>query len=215
METTNEEEEEEILEKLWELIVEKGKVEVESKKIAEKPLLDNLSKSDYISFSKDKIKLTDKGHIVAKKVIRRHRLAERLLYDVLQISKDRIEDPSCKFEHILTGEVEENICILLGHPKECPHGKPIPEGECCASNKQAINKIVSHLAELKKGQSGKIAYILTQNHKKLQKLMALGVLPGKPIKVMQSFPSYVFQIHNTQAVIDKELAKDIYIKIGK
>ncbi|OGY47702.1 MAG: hypothetical protein A3J62_03905 [Candidatus Buchananbacteria bacterium RIFCSPHIGHO2_02_FULL_38_8] len=206
--------EEEILEKLWVLVVEKNNLEVEAQKIAEKPLLDKLLRSGYISLSKDKIKLTDKGYRAAKEIIRRHRLAERLLYDVLQMRKDDIEEPSCKLEHILTGEVEENICILLGHPRECPHGKPIPEGKCCTSNKQLINKIVSHLAELKKGQSGKIAYILTQNQKKLQKLMALGVLPGKPIKVIQDFPSYVFQIHNTQVVVDKELAKDIYIRLN-
>lgn len=202
---------EEVLEKLWVLLVEKNHLAAEAGKIAARPLLTNLSNSGYISFFKDKIKLTDKGYLAAKQIIRRHRLAERLLYDVLQIKKNKIEEPSCQFEHILTGEVEENICALLGHPRECPHGQPIPAGECCLSNKQTINKIVSRLAELRKGQAGKIAYILTQNHKKLQKLMALGVLPGKPIKVIQNFPAYVFQIHHTQAVIDQELAKDIYI----
>lgn len=209
METINQAEE--ILEKLWVLMVEKNNQEIEAKKIAARPLLGNLASSGYIFFSKDKIKLTDQGYLAAKKVIRRHRLAERLLYDVLQIKKDKIEGPSCQFEHILTGEVEENICVLLGHPRECPHGKPIPEGECCVSNKQTVSKIVSRLAELKKGQAGKIAYLLTQNHKKLQKLMALGVLPGKPIKVIQSFPAHVFQIGQTEAVVDRELAKDIYV----
>lgn len=115
----------------------------------------------------------------------------------------------------MSGDIEESIYTLLGHPKECPHGRQIPPGRCCGNNLEIINKIVSSLSELKKGQFGKIAYILTQNHKKLQKLMALGVLPGKPIKLIQNFPSYVFQIQHTQIVIDKDMAKDIYIKMGK
>ncbi|HJN56829.1 DtxR family iron (metal) dependent repressor [archaeon] len=210
MEITNEEEE--ILERLWETLIEKKKA---PKKIGRNDLLNKLKESKHIIIPKDKIKLTEKGYEAAQSVIRRHRLAERLFYDVLNIRKSKIEKPSCEFEHVLSGEVEESICTLLGHPKECPHGNQIPSGKCCSSNSEIINKIVSSLSELKKGQSGKIAYILTQNHKKLQKLMALGVLPGKPIKLIQNFPSYVFQIQHTQIVIDKDMAEDIYIKIRK
>ncbi len=211
METTNEEEE--ILEKLWEELIEKKKIQTMTNKIGKRNLLNKLIKSRYITIFKNRIKLTDKGYGAAQGIIRRHRLAERLLYDVLQIGKDKIEGPSCKFEHILSKDVEESICTLLSHPKECPHGRTIPSGKCCTKHLRTIDKIVSPLSELKKGQSGKIAYILTQNHKKLQKLMALGVLPGKPIEIIQSFPSYVFQIQHTQIVIDKDMAEDIYVKV--
>ena len=212
METKHEEEH--ILETLWDHIVEKEKKSVEKKIIKKANLLKNLKDSGMIIITKDIIKLTEKGYKAAQKVVRRHRLAERLLYDVLSLQKEDIEEPSCEFEHILSEDVEESICTLLGHPKECPHGKPIPQGKCCAENFESAHKIVSSLSELKKGVSGKIAYVLTKNSNKLQKLMALGVLPGKPIDVLRTFPSYVFQIRNTQIVIDKEMAKDIYVRIS-
>lgn len=71
------------------------------------------------------------------------------------------------------------------------------------------------LTALKKGQSGKIAYINTENENKLQKLISLGILPGKPIEAIQRFPCYVFQIRHTQIVVDKEIAKEIYVEIER
>ena len=75
---------------------------------------------------------TPKGEARARDVIRRHRLAERLFMDVLSIRDEReIESSACKFEHILSPEVTDRMCTLLGHPTACPHGSPIPQGECC------------------------------------------------------------------------------------
>jgi putative ABC transport system ATP-binding protein len=79
---------------------------------------------------------TRKGEARARDVIRRHRLAERLFMDVLSIhDEDEIESSACKFEHILSPEVTDRMCTLLGHPKACPHGSPIPRGECCAEHR--------------------------------------------------------------------------------
>jgi Mn-dependent DtxR family transcriptional regulator len=65
-------------------------------------------------------------------VIRRHRLAERLFTDTLSLRDDaQIESNACTFEHILSPEVTEKICTFLGHPRQCPHGSPIPPGPCC------------------------------------------------------------------------------------
>jgi putative ABC transport system ATP-binding protein len=75
---------------------------------------------------------TPEGQERARIVIRRHRLAERLFVDVLTIRDDHeIEESACKFEHILSPEVTDKMCALLGHPTACPHGSPIPPGECC------------------------------------------------------------------------------------
>ena len=213
METSNEEEE--ILEKLWVELVEKDKKTINRKGIVNEQLLNGLEKSGYVFISDGKIGLTDKGHDCARKIIRRHRLAERLFYDVLELGKDKIEKPSCEFEHVLSKEVEESICALLGHPRECPHGKSIPEGECCKKNLEVIKKVVYKVSDLKKKDSGKIAYILMQDDKKLQKLMALGVLPGKSVIIVQNFPAYVLQIGSTQIVIDREMADAIFLRITK
>jgi putative ABC transport system ATP-binding protein len=77
-------------------------------------------------------RFTPAGRERARIVIRRHRLAERLFVDVLSIKDDHeVEESACKFEHILSPEVTDRMCTLLGHPTACPHGSPIPPGECC------------------------------------------------------------------------------------
>lgn len=81
-------------------------------------------------------RFTPKGESRARDVIRRHRLAERLFMDVLSIhDENEIESSACKFEHILSPEVTDRMCTLLGHPLACPHGSPIPKGPCCMENR--------------------------------------------------------------------------------
>ena len=78
------------------------------------------------------VELTDRGRQRAADIIRRHRLAERLFTDSLSLdSETEIEQQACKFEHILSPEATDKICGFLGHPKTCPHGAPIPPGQCC------------------------------------------------------------------------------------
>ncbi len=78
------------------------------------------------------VAFTARGEERARSVIRRHRLAERLFMDVLALRDEgSIEKNACTFEHILSSEVTDRICTFLGHPRTCPHGSPIPEGECC------------------------------------------------------------------------------------
>jgi putative ABC transport system ATP-binding protein len=78
------------------------------------------------------IEFTERGRKRAADIIRRHRLAEKLFTESLgMINEEEIEEQACKFEHILSPEATEKICAFLGHPKTCPHGAPIPPGECC------------------------------------------------------------------------------------
>ena len=82
------------------------------------------------------IELTPRGRQRAADVIRRHRLAERLFTDSLALdSETEIEQQACKFEHILSPEATDKICTFLGHPETCPHGAPIPRGQCCANDR--------------------------------------------------------------------------------
>ena len=79
------------------------------------------------------LQLTGKGEQRARDIVRRHRLAERLFMDSFGIGDREAENQACKFEHILSPEITEKICTFLGHPKSCPHGNPIPPGDCCLS----------------------------------------------------------------------------------
>ena len=78
------------------------------------------------------VEFTERGRKRAEDIIRRHRLAESLFTQSLGMqNEEEIEEQACKFEHILSPEATEKICSFLGHPKTCPHGAPIPPGECC------------------------------------------------------------------------------------
>ncbi len=77
------------------------------------------------------VHLTEAGSRRARDVVRRHRLAERLFTDTFAIEDAEAQVQACRFEHIITPELDQRICSFLGHPKTCPHGNPIPPGSCC------------------------------------------------------------------------------------
>ncbi len=157
-------------------------------------------------------RLTGAGWREAGACVRRHRLAERLMADVLHVRKGLMHEVSCKFEHLLHRGLEENVCTLLGHPKMCPHGQLIPDGKCCRRAGKQLSMLVFTSTELKAGQEARIAYIHTGNREALQKLMAMGTLPGTSITLIQRSPSYVFQIGQSQFAVDREMAEHIFVR---
>jgi putative ABC transport system ATP-binding protein len=82
----------------------------------------------------NEVRLTESGARRARDVVRRHRLAERLFTDTFAIEDAEAHQQACRFEHIITPELDQRICSFLGHPKTCPHGNPIPPGACCEKN---------------------------------------------------------------------------------
>jgi len=209
-----EEKAQEILETLWIRIEENKEQHVSVDELGRaKGPRQQLAKAGYISIADDRVRLTDKGRPEAASVVRRHRLAERLLADVLETEDVLIHEKACKFEHLLDRGLDESICILLGHPKVCPHGRPIPPGRCCQQEQTQMQKVVSSLSQLTPGQKGKVAYVYAPESNRLQKLMAMGILPEAPISLIQSFPSYVFQVGQTQFAVDKEIADAIYVRL--
>ncbi len=72
------------------------------------------------------ISLTDEGQQLAESVVRRHRLAERFLTDILGLSWAEAHNEAGRWEHVISDRVEEKLVALLGEPTTCPHGNPIP-----------------------------------------------------------------------------------------
>lgn len=174
-----------------------------------KPLLEG----KFIFESAGNVILSKEGEEIARDIIRRQRLAERLLADVLEISGQLMDSAACEFEHIISPEVEESICTLLGHPKLCPHGSAIPPGECCQGKEDVLKSIITTLDKLRQRERAKIVYMLSHAHPELHKLFSLGLVPGSRIKVHQSFPTLVIDIDGQQQVaMDNAVAKNIYVK---
>ncbi len=200
---------EEILETLWVEIVEHKRAP-DIRLLKDDTAFKKLLEEEYLSLEGKQL-LTAKGVNEGRLCVRRHRLAERLLVDVLNVKAGLVHETGCKLEHILHKGLEDNICILLGHPKSCPHGRPIPQGKCCKGRKRKLESLVMPLSELRKGQRGEIAYIHTTDRKMLKKIMAMGALPGLSITLNQRFPSYVFQIGESRFAVDKNVADQIQV----
>lgn len=175
-------------------------------------LLDTLKDEGFITIDNGSIHLTEMGRKIARGLIRRQRLAERLFTDVFEMPENTVLDDACKMEHILSEELTESVCIFLGHPPTCPHGKPIPRGECCKKLKVEVTPVVTRLSEFEVGAIGKITFIVPSDPSRLSKLNSLGISAGSVIKFIQKVPSCVLQIDETTVAIDPEIAREIYLK---
>jgi len=209
---------EEILELIWTIGEENEQVEKDLllKKIdmpEAEHKLKALIQEDYVKIRDNQVELTKKGRADARLIIRRHRLAERLLHDVLEVKEDTMDSSACKFEHFLDEEVTTSICTLLGHPVSCPHGKAIPPGECCGKANKEIRPVVMPVTELRSGDRAKISYIVTRYHERLDRLSSMGLLPGVQIRLHQRQPTYVIQMGETQIALDTAIARDIYVRL--
>lgn len=206
---------EEILERLWTEIIELKKKSCDASLLKDDEGVSELVDNHFVEVKNKRLTLTRKGKEEAADCIRRHRLAERLMVDLLDIKKKEVHQTGCKFEHLLHKGLDENICTLLGHPRTCPHGKPIPEGKCCKDVRRAPKKSIMPLSELKPGIKSEISYLQTHDKYALQKIIAMSFLPGTAISLIRKFPSYVVESGKSQFAIDKELASHIYVRITK
>ena len=206
---------EEILELLWIKVEEEGQsfTDVEELDVLpDDPSYVELTKLALIEIRDGRIYLRPEGKEEGRKIIRRYRLAERLMMDVFNIRGDQAKEKACQFEHLLNEGVDTKICTMLNHPETCPHGKRIPPGECCIEAKRSGDLGVVPLTELKSGDEGEIAYIQTEDDKKMRKLMAMGVLPGNRIRLIQAFPSYIFRVGYSEFAIDTNMAREIFVR---
>lgn len=201
--------EEEILESLW-IEIEENKTRPNTKILKDELAFQELIHKGFIDINQPNL-FTEKGLKEAEKCVRRHRLAERLVADILDAKDPYLHEASCKFEHGLHHGLEDSVCTLLGHPKTCPHGKQIPPGDCCQGFESIPKKLIVSLKDLSSGEIGKISYINTQDRETLRKLIAMGILPGNKIKLLHRFPSFVFEMNNTSFAIDKDLADNIHV----
>ena len=175
-------------------------------------LIDELSGEGLVVIESGQVLFTQQGEKYAENIIRRHRLAEVLLSEVLSVDDKSARSQVCEFEHILTPDVTDSICTFLGHPSYCPHGMPIPRGECCATFKRDVGPLIRPLIDMKIGESGKIVFMSPKTHFRLDRLMSFGIAPGSIIKLHQKKPSIVVQIGETDLALDYEIAKNIYVR---
>ncbi len=207
---------EEALELIW-LLEEEGKSGLKrlygySDDEGIEDVVKQLKDKGYVEISGDKITLTKEGEEIARGIVRRHRLAERLFADVFEMKEEFIHEDACKLEHILSEELTDSVCTFLGHPPTCPHGKPIPRGECCKKYSVELKPLVMRLNDFEVGQEGRIVYIVPSDPSRLNRLNSIGINAGSNIKLIQRWPSIVVQVEETTIALDPEIAKEIFVK---
>lgn len=201
--------EDETLQFIWELR-ERGEVKLEDiiKELGNRGAIKEMERDSLIKIKEGKVYFAEEGEKRARDITRRHRLAERLFVDVLDLTE--FESDACKIEHAISTEVEEAICTFLGHPPTCPHGKPIPRGRCCATYTQKVRPLVQRVTDITVGKLARVVFIAGTI---MERLSSIGLVPGAIIKLQQKSPSYVIGIEEMTIAIDEEMARGIFVRV--
>lgn len=129
------------------------------------------------------VKLTEKGRELALKVLRKHRLAERLLTDILRMDWSKAHETACRLEHAIPEDMINPLEKALKHPRTCPHGNPIP-----TKSGGILEKETEPLTALKTGESATIVKITEETYDLLKRLDTIGLRPGRVVKIKKRIP---------------------------
>lgn len=153
------------------------------------------------------VKLTEKGVEEGMRVIRRHRLAERLLCDVLDRDISQVHEEACRLEHSVANETADEIARVLDGPTTCPHGNPIPDGEP-VMDEDAI--------KLTEGEEGEEYIVLSipEEREDIQRLLPLAILPGSEIELAEkpSLSALMIKRGEDRLALGRDIASKIMVK---
>ncbi len=173
--------------------------------------IENLEKKGFIIHEPYKgVKLTENGQKIASSILRRHRLAERLLTDLLHLDWSEVHDPACKLEHAFSPEILKQLEKVLGHPKRCPHGNPIPTK--CGG---ILEEDTVALTELEIKTTGVVIKITEEKAEILKQLKELQCTPGKRVEIEDKKLTDGFlrvRVGNESHTLNHEVASIIYVK---
>ena len=168
------------------------------------------------------LELSPKGRQLATRVMRKHRLAERLLTDIIGLEIEYVHEEACRWEHVMSEQVERRLVELLEHPTESPYGNPIPGlselGELgkdadFLEGVQPMTKAVSGAIEPIRLVVRRIAEELQKDTEVMSVLRRVGALPGNDVLVSQGHDGLVVARQGETAEIDVEAAVHIFVSI--
>lgn len=171
------------------------------KKLAEKGLVERKGRQ---------LKLLPEGLSIALKVIRKHRLAERLLTDHLNIPWDHAHEQSCRLEHILTDRVVDALEEFLGYPKTCPHGHPIPDKEG-----NVVFTEAPRLSDFPEGSTVIVERVSEESSEILRYLEEQKIFPGEEMVISKIAPfdgPLLVQIGEESLPLSREIASKVWAK---
>ncbi|MBA2327628.1 MAG: metal-dependent transcriptional regulator [Actinobacteria bacterium] len=158
------------------------------------------------------IRLTDKGRQLATTVVRRHRLAERLLTDVIGLEWEKVHREAARWEHAISADVEEKLVELLGDPVTCPHGNPIPGSRRTA---KATPTVQLAAAEPGRVTIARISEKLELNDDGLTLLARARLIPGATATVIERGDGGVkVKTSAGEHTVPSDVAEQMYVATG-
>ena len=168
------------------------------------------------------LELSEKGRQLATRVMRKHRLAERLLTDVIGLEFEFVHEEACRWEHVISEQVERRLIALLEHPTESPYGNPIPGlaelGEDVDDGDFLLG--VQSLPRAVKAGDGPVRLVVRRIAEEIQKdtqvmsvLRRVGALPGNDVLVSHGHDGVVLARQGESAEIDHDAAVHIFVSL--
>jgi DtxR family transcriptional regulator, Mn-dependent transcriptional regulator len=176
-------------------------------------MIQRLKAEGYVRVQDRAIVLTPVGQERAVSVVRKHRLAERLLTDIIGLPWHKAHIEACRWEHVISDEVEDRLVTLLGNPQTCPHGNPIP-GSGGVTHRDLIR-----LSGLKGGEHIRLERVTEQVEIDLESLAYLseaGFIPGADARVTARAPdgTLTVDVGDHTISLGPSLAEQLYVSAG-
>jgi DtxR family Mn-dependent transcriptional regulator len=172
-------------------------------------MIKRLRDEGYVQVRGRSLVLTDQGRQVAESVVRKHRLAERLLTDIIGLPWEKAHLEAGRWEHVISDEVEARLVEVLGHPTTCPHGNPIP-------GSGGTGPILSALSESRRGDHVRLERVTEQveiDLDSLAYLSAAGFVPGTEATVSSRAPdgTLILDLGARSIALGPALAQQLFV----
>jgi DtxR family Mn-dependent transcriptional regulator len=177
-------------------------------------MIRRLKAEGYLTVEDRAVRLTPTGRERAESVVRKHRLAERLLTDIIGLPWHKAHLEACRWEHVISDEVEGRLVALLGNPQTCPHGNPIP-----GSGAGPLRKLVA-LSSLQGGEHVRLERVTEQVEIDLDALAYLsdaGFIPGRDARVTARGPdgTLTIDVGEHTIALGPALADQLFVSSGR
>ena len=165
------------------------------------------------------LELTEEGQLLATRVMRKHRLAERLLTDVIGLDWELVHAEACRWEHVMSETVERRLLELLDHPTESPYGNPIPGldelgedggGEDFMDNVEPLSDAATSAEALVHVK--RISEEMQKDEELMGLLRRVGALPGRTVTIAKTDDGILIGSGGETAELVQEAAEHIFVR---
>ncbi len=152
------------------------------------------------------VQLTEHGRMRAEQVMRKHRLAERLLVDVLGLEHEYVHEEACRWEHVISDRVEQRLVEFLGHPTTSPYGNPIPGSGGGFDDVVPLAEVASEYVTIHS-----ISEHLQADAPVMHVLHEYGLIAGERVRVTHDAQGVVLEVAGHRIELDGAAARFVYV----